>query len=606
MNNIKLYLSVFAFCVFLIPTQAQENRTDSLLNRELTLEREYNPDINKASKVNQLPELREPQATKSIVEFSNYAAPYQTQPGLYLLPAQSYSSTELARVKKIGYLTAGVSSLLDIDADLGVHLINKTQTHLGVFASHRSSNSNVTYLQNDEKQKMKINDNLGGVNFLHDFGKLKLNAGAKYTNSAFNYYGNNVYHSGYQPALDIELHSEITTGDYDLPIQSQSFDRDTKQTNNMLEATAGIVSAEEEELSYLLDFTYKLFNQKHGPYEESNGRKENQIIVNTGAGYTFNNGAALGLLAGLRNYSYGDSNNKEYFYYDDENYSTISFNPYVGFEGSNWNIRLGVKEEFQIGDRKKANLAPDVYLKTTPTDWFQLDLWATGGIRENSNYSMFYENRYVNPRYRIPDSRIPLDANLGLTFLLKNNLKMNIFGGYELIKNEHFFYTQAIYVLYPSYGDRGFGEQMSFELSNASRFKIGFALDYDFQDIFELRLKGTYNKWDEWNVKENYGIEFIPYSKPEFVGDINLGYKFSDLPLRLDAYYHLETGRKFRQEEEDKTFSVNDLSLKANYQLNNTFSFFLKANNLLFQKYDLWYGFPAQDFNIMGGLSIKF
>jgi TonB dependent receptor. len=78
-----------------------------------------------------------------------------------------------------------------------------------------------------------------------------------------------------------------------------------------------------------------------------------------------------------------------------------------------------------------------------------------------------------------------------------------------------------------------------------------------------------------------------------------------ELPIRIDGYYHLENGRKFWKTE-NKNNSINDLSVKGTYLLNDMLSFYLKANNLLFQKYEFWQGYPAQNFNIMGGVSVKF
>jgi outer membrane cobalamin receptor len=52
--------------------------------------------------------------------------------------------------------------------------------------------------------------------------------------------------------------------------------------------------------------------------------------------------------------------------------------------------------------------------------------------------------------------------------------------------------------------------------------------------------------------------------------------------------------------------NINDLNLGAHYNINESFSIQLKANNLLLQKYDIWYGYPAQGFNVMGGFTFKF
>ena len=52
--------------------------------------------------------------------------------------------------------------------------------------------------------------------------------------------------------------------------------------------------------------------------------------------------------------------------------------------------------------------------------------------------------------------------------------------------------------------------------------------------------------------------------------------------------------------------NINDLNLGAIYEINDSFSLNIKANNILSQKYDIWYGYPAQEINVAGGFTFKF
>ena len=588
-----IYFFFFVFFIFCLPLQAQNTASDSTsLSRELTIEREYNPDIGNATKVNQLPELREPQAPKSKVEFSNYAIPYSIQPELYQLPVQLYQS-DINRIKKTGYLTVGISSSPNIDGDFGIQLLNTAKNYIGIQASHRSSHSNVTYLQNEEKQKMKINDNWGNIHFLHNFEKVRLNMDATYTYAAFNYYGFTL------PNIFAEM-----------PSYSSSLitNKDLTQVNNLFETNAGIESSGDQDLSFLLKLNYRRFGQKYGNYTEEDGRAENQFKVDAGLATDISQEIAIAVNGGIQTFSYSS------FPYEDSsfgnvNYSVIRLNPHLKVKGNNWNLRLGIKEEFQIGKNKEANFSPDIWFDFMPKRFFRLDFIATGGIKDNSNYNLFYENRYLNPAYRLKDARSPLDLRLNLGFLPADNLKLDLFGGFKIIKDEHFMHSfREVYSFFP--GDNGaWNSYLTQNYMLASYFdvdllNVGLGVSYSLRDRFELKVKGAYNKWSE-RVSDVGRGEFIPYGKPDFIGDINLGFKAENLPLRIDAYYHLETGRTLWHTSNDSN-TINDLSLKATYSLNDTFSFYAKANNLLFQEYDFFYGHPAQSFNIMGGLSIKF
>jgi outer membrane cobalamin receptor len=52
--------------------------------------------------------------------------------------------------------------------------------------------------------------------------------------------------------------------------------------------------------------------------------------------------------------------------------------------------------------------------------------------------------------------------------------------------------------------------------------------------------------------------------------------------------------------------NLNDLNLTAAWNFNDTFGVYAKLNNLLFQKQELWAGYPVQGFNAMAGININF
>ena len=81
-------------------------------------------------------------------------------------------------------------------------------------------------------------------------------------------------------------------------------------------------------------------------------------------------------------------------------------------------------------------------------------------------------------------------------------------------------------------------------------------------------------------------------------------------PQRYDASldYYLATGRKtfLGKSEGEKMKNINELNLTGTYTLNDTFGLYLKLNNVLFQKYELYYGYPMQSFSAMIGVNINF
>ncbi|MCL1932822.1 MAG: TonB-dependent receptor [Candidatus Azobacteroides sp.] len=578
--------------------QAQNTtRNDSLMNRELTLEKEYNPTIRDAVKLSQLPELREPQAPKSKVEFSDYATPFDVQSRVIPLSPQAYL-THLNYSKYRGYLTGGISTLVDIDGDLGYQILNSDQDRLNIFFSHRSSRSDVSYLQDvsylDEtgKQKFKINDNWGGINYLHDFGGIKLNADAKYTYSAFNYYGLSIPYNIYY----------IMPG----PQPNNNFDKNTNQTDQLFEAHIGLASDKANELNYKINVGYTNFRQKYGNTINEDGSKENRILIDGDIHKLLSSTMGIGLSGSMKNYSYG---NKAFKSTNDSttNYWTYFLNPYLYWEDTNWNLLLGAKMDVEVGGRGKIIASPTIRLNYSPTNRFMFYLLADGGIKDNSQYNLYYENRYVDPSIRVADSRSPLDATAGIKFIPLPTFSVGIFGGYIIMKDEHFYYSNV--------GAKNFDESTPMLSGNwitpiyedANTFRLGADFKYAFQDIFEIGLKGTY--YYRSISTDNDVILHKAWNKPDFEMNLNAAYCSPWIPLRFDLSYLSAFGRKATDSSLSNILhmkNIHDLSVKATYSITSNFSVYGSLNNLLFSKYDFWWGYPAQKFNIMGGISILF
>ncbi|MCC8146227.1 MAG: hypothetical protein LIO93_07280 [Bacteroidales bacterium] len=593
MKSIQYIVLFFSAVFFTLPMYAQTG--NSQLEREMTLEREYNPSLRDANKINQLPQVKEPEAPKTQVEFSNFLLDYNIPPYLSNLKAKSYFS-DYATSNKRGYLNVGVSSLLDIDGDFGYQILNSSKDCLSLYFSHRSSNSDVTYLQTDTKQKMKLNDNLGGIDFNHNFEKVKFIANAQYIYSAFNYYGVN------------------RSSDPFTPIPDHFISNSTKQVNNLFHTRLGIQSLQTEKVSYYLNVHYALFSQKYGFLKDSDGKTENQFGADFDVTALTSSTLGIGVGGDIRY-----NTNKTPYYSDEKyNYTVGSLNPHIDFYGDNWDLRLGASGTIQheSGDNE-FTVAPDVKFNWRPSDPYLFYVNVGGGVYDNSNYNMYFENRYVLPDVRIKDSRNFVDGLLGFKFSLLPELNIDIFTGYKISEDEPFFYNSAFFWHLLNNETYILGELLEPDYLKAKVFKLGGAVDYSYQDIFDLGIKLTYYNWDTDHDNKGFIIDWEPtyepepWNKPQFTADARIGFKVPSIPFRIDLNYHLETGRKAMTAYSTnnaitKMKNMHALNAKVNYAINDSFSVFAQANNLLFQEYDIWYGYPAQDFNIMGGLSVKF
>ena len=86
---------------------AQEDKTkEKDLNREMTQEREYDPTVQDASKVNTLPVIKEPVVKKMPIDYATFTVPADPEKEISLLPSGNIM-TDIQYNKRRGKTVAG-------------------------------------------------------------------------------------------------------------------------------------------------------------------------------------------------------------------------------------------------------------------------------------------------------------------------------------------------------------------------------------------------------------------------------------------------------------------------------------------------------------------
>jgi hypothetical protein len=538
--------------------------------------------------MNQLPEIKAPEAPGSPVEFSNYLPDYLVPSYYRQLDATNYFPG-FATSRKRGYVDFGAGSRLDADADAGYQVLHSDADRLSLFGSHRSSRTAVARLP----QKMKINDNIAGVDYRHRFESLQLFAGAQYTRSAFNYYGLLLWDT---PAAYPFIPTE-------------------NQTDNLFRVHTGIESAANEAVAYKVNLAYTRFHQKRGEIAEMPGRTENRIRADFDLFARF-----IGVAGAVKHYAYSRTGHPFYDALSGDpaktfgrsGYTTLSFNPYLAFGDEERSARLGIRADLQAGGVKTFRLAPDIRLRWHTSSAVLFYLSAKGGIRDNSLYESYYENRYLSPAYRLYDSKTPFDGTVGVRVQPAPDFGMDLFTGYQWVRDEHFFLNTQVLQGMVENTFAPLTQAIVPQYAHARAFKLGGEFSYAYQDLLHFGLKWAYRKWHVSRLsgvvpQEAPACRLEAWQKPAFTADLAAGLKIPLIPFRVHAAYHLETGRKaLSGNTAVRMKNIHDLSLKGTYSLSDAFSFFVKLDNLCFQDYDLWYGYPARKFSLMGGINFKF
>lgn len=588
-NKIKA-LTIVGLLGSLITVNAQNQ--DDKLNREMTLEREYDPTVQDASKVNRLPDIKEPTVTKSAIDYSPFTVPASPDNEINILPSGN-TMTEIPYNNRKGYFHFGGGMYMNLSGDVGYHILNDSKNKLNIFASHRSTSGKIKFKEywEDEKQKAKLNDNLIGLNYNHYFDQgATLRLGGKYNYTAFNYYG---YSHNLRPIV-----SSIWEPD--------SFDRKTNQVNQLITGYAGVSSKEGSRIGYLMDFELNHFNQKYGWTTDIDGIRENKITINAGINTLFGNenNQMAGLAGKINYFSYdypsatNDSDSSGY-----QNYMEATITPYYRMQGDGWKVQLGANVMLITGDSSKFFVSPNIAFEAEVANKTLFYVNATGEIQSNDAHSISLRNRYVDHAPLVLPSRTWLDATLGIRSGVAPGFWFDIFAGYKITENDVFFMPSM------AFKTNDFGSYQSVLQPDASLFHIGASLKYAYQQWVDFSLKGVYNNWSL--KKGDNGIEWDdmkPYGRPAV--EINADLTIRPVkPLALNFAYYLGANRHsylLIDREEIKLDNLNDLNFRATWNFNETFGAYIKLNNILFQDQELYYGYPLQKFNAMAGVNINF
>ena len=608
-NELKKILGVILLSGLVF---ANAHGQDERLTREMTLEREYDPTIQDANKVSRLPEVREPEITRRTIDYSPFTIPATPDKEIIVLPSGEIM-TEIPTNQRRGYFNFGGGMFMNLNGDLGYHFLNDEKDKLNFYFSHRSTNGNVEYLQLPGiKEKAVLNDNLAVLDYKHIFNPAILRLGGSFGYSLFNYYG-------------LPFISYFATPS--VPIDSLA-DRTTKQANQTINAYAGIRSQDYTWIGYLFDFEFLRFDQKYGLAKELEGIIENRYTLQAGLSSKIGDGGRRVGLAGklnVFNYEYPTANAST-IQLGNKDYMEATITPYYQMTGDNWTAQLGANLMIITGDSSKFFISPNISLEAEVADKTIFYVNAGGEIQSNDAYSLSRQNRYLNYARPTTPSRTWLDAMLGIRTGVIPGVWFDVFVGYKMTKNELLFIPSLNNsLLFTSSSaippERPFSSYYTTFQPDASLFRAGATLKYKYHNIVDFSLKGVYNYW---MLRAGDGMagnfdDVKPFGRPVF--EINADLTIRPIaPLSLILGYYLGANRyagifdhglqPFNQNtmtyQEIKMDDINDLNFTASWNFNQTFSAYLKLNNLLFQNQELWYGYPMQGFNAMIGINLNF
>ena len=569
-----------AFMGAVCMASAQTTQTDTTISRDIEIVKEYNPVIKEAGKINTMPELKTIDTKKITPSYSVWTSSFN--PRADVMPTLDYALAKEPESNPYAsdyFAKVGLGNYTSLLGEVYAPLYKTDKWLVDIYAKHNSTMSDITLsddlysgLAKDVDADAYSNDNRVRASLLRSYRKSELSAFSTFRYQKYRYYGYDSY---------VGLASQEGAGSYDGYMQNlHNFDL------NLRYKTKDYV----DKWKYDVQANYQRFSNR-------NEVVENTIYTNFMGDYRMES-SSLSAVFEMYNIIMSLPSDSSYLYDFNHmdnaaSHTVLKISPSYRFESHRGVFHIGVKGVFGIGQGRPGTIIPDIYGNIKiKDDALYLYAGITGDYQVNNYRYITGLNPYVAPDVRVEDTYVPIDFYLGVKANACKKVNLDAFVGYKVLSNPYFFVNKRVDSLYHHTFDVVYDK-------DAGLFNAGLAVIYNWTDKLGLTLQTKYNAWALDMVEK-------AWEKPTFELDFKTSYQITEY-LRTELSYEFAGGRYACVDGEAVSMdNIHDLSLGVNYSVLSFANLFLNLNNILAQEYQNWYGYTAQRFNLMAGVSLHF
>lgn len=587
-----LYTSLFIICAYALWAQ------DTVLNRSVVVEREFQPIIQSAGKVDARPESIQPEVPAVEVTYSEYTSG-DVAPTANVNPLLS-QPTRFTQPKPLhGWLRGAIGHPRTL-FNFAYKVDDNHHNYLDLFADHRAQWGRRTLSETDF-----------GFRFTHKFKTLDVYCGLKGENDFYTKYGRYYDHTdGYNRlgGLTISSYSQ--------------FQPEDKQTQWRARIYVGAQSNPKEDIQFQTELGYQILDVPGIACEHQ---------IRTGANINAklrDDRHSLGFRFFMQNNLYTvDTAAFAHKIYNSRH--NLRMEPFYEYNGKRVLVHAGVNIDLNIGKGQMLSNSENISFAPSPNVRFEAQLapkWATiygkavGNFGFGSLQAYLQGNRYMEVipcvTSKSPASYTPIDTEVGFHFRPHKNLLLEIHGGYAYFMNSKSyvafikpFALDELHVILPG--------TFSDYYSNYQRFKVGGKVFYHYRDIIQIHLSGDYYGWKLQKIEAKARLEELTkdidltpgrvYDRPSW--EIKLR-----IDGRIDEHWTLYSdnhlaGRRWAITTEGEVHLpvFADLNLGAQYEWPElNLAVFLQLNNYICRRNHTLYGYQSQLINGVAGVSWRF
>jgi hypothetical protein len=276
----------------------------------------------------------------------------------------------------------------------------------------------------------------------------------------------------------------------------------------------------------------------------------------------------------------------------------IGFNPHITSQRKNFKVKVGfnVSLEAATDATGSAEIFPDIEASyNLVKDIIIPYAGVTGGLIERNSYrSLTNVNPFLNADSPMLNSVIKQKYFAGIKGNLSSAVTFNTYFSYADIRNMPLFVNQPDIIK----------NRFSLVFDNTRVMNMRGELAYQKTEKLKMLIKGDYYKYD-------LDVQEFAWHRPNFEATFTTFYSLRDkIILKGDIFYvGQRMGRDYTAEGLVEAIPLKgflDVNLGLEYRYTKHLSAFVNFNNIGAVRYQQWYNYPTQRFNLLGGFSYSF
>lgn len=257
-------------------------------------------------------------------------------------------------------------------------------------------------------------------------------------------------------------------------------------------------------------------------------------------------------------------------------------------------LRIGANASLENDtiDSRSVHLYPDVAVTFPVSKYVSVSGSLNGGEDKVTLRTLSNENIWIGPAIPLAHTNRLLDLTGSIQARLGGKFVASAGFSVAAIKNLYFFVNDSSDVS---------RFQVVYDQGTTKRSDIFGSVEYVVPDIFHLNIRADLFGYDTDKVPE-------AWHKPGYTITGSMQY---DLYKKIMFTFELEARGDEKAYDPTTQAAVTldaalDLGARIEYKFSNTFSMFVRGNNLLSTKYPLFFNYPARGLQVAGGLCWTF